>query len=448
MSSAGRDLSSALDIKGLSEISFQNDDAKSFYRYTSGRWLWDEQAQLSKRYVHFDLTELKRIAVEAAGASSCVNMIKVGEGLYNKAFLLTMDNGNEVRNMLNIPAPKVYAWSSRRDENPVKAEYIIMEKAPGIELENVWEGMSGQQRWEVLKQVVAFEKKFASTRFKAYGSLYYPQDIPNVTDARLEYTNEDGETQNSEFAVGPSNSRSFFDHGRGEILLDRGPCMNFHPIVPVANNLQGYSAEDYFVASAHREIESIMKLREFPKSQGLFYGPTQYQPTAATKLSALFNYLKVARCILPKEQAMSAPLMWHGDLHRRNIFVDPQKPTEIVSIIDWQAVNLRPILDEQKKAKDLLSKQSLYKLWEVETRRENQDAARALDHQDTLGVLISGLAGSIFTDGEPIITGLLMALEDKWTKVVGTTANGQPTVPWPLNFSAQEKAIQKDHEAQ
>jgi len=46
-----------------------------------------------------------------------------------------------VRNVLHIPAPKVYAWCSRANETPVGAEYIIMEKVPGIKLSHVWEDM-------------------------------------------------------------------------------------------------------------------------------------------------------------------------------------------------------------------------------------------------------------------------------------------------------------------
>ena len=35
--------------------------------------------------------------------------------------------------------------------------------------------------------------------------------------------------------------------------------------------------------------------------------------------------------------------MWHSDLHANNVFVNPEKPTEIVSISDWQSVHLSPI---------------------------------------------------------------------------------------------------------
>ena len=131
----------------------------------------------------------------------------------------------QVRNVLKIPAPQVFAWSSRREENPVNAEYIIMEKIPGTELDNLWENMTGREKYEIVKQLVGFEKSFASTRFRLFGSLYYAQDIPNVADDEILYVNEDGtEMQCSQFSIGPTNNRMFSDEGRGMVDMDRGPC--------------------------------------------------------------------------------------------------------------------------------------------------------------------------------------------------------------------------------
>ena len=78
-------------------------DEESFYRYTSGRWLWDEQAQLSSRYVPFNVAELAQIAARSIGASSCVEIKKIPEGNFNKTFLLTMNDGNEV--VAKVPNP-------------------------------------------------------------------------------------------------------------------------------------------------------------------------------------------------------------------------------------------------------------------------------------------------------------------------------------------------------
>ena len=101
-----------------------------------------------------------------------------------------------------------------------------MEKMPGIELEKLWEDITGREKYEIVKQVVGFEKKFASTRFRSYGSLYYAQDVSKIAGNEILCANEGGlEMQSSQFAIGPTNNRMFFDEGRGAINMDRGPCM-------------------------------------------------------------------------------------------------------------------------------------------------------------------------------------------------------------------------------
>lgn len=74
-----------------------------FFRYTSGRWLWDEEERLRERYRKFNVEELKRIAAKSIGAKTCVSMIKLAEGGYNKVFRLVMDNGSVA--IARIPCP-------------------------------------------------------------------------------------------------------------------------------------------------------------------------------------------------------------------------------------------------------------------------------------------------------------------------------------------------------
>ena len=76
---------------------------KDFFRYTSGRWLWDEQQQLQERYREFNILELQKIAIQASSSESCLSMEKIGEGSYNKSFKLIMDNGKTV--IARIPNP-------------------------------------------------------------------------------------------------------------------------------------------------------------------------------------------------------------------------------------------------------------------------------------------------------------------------------------------------------
>lgn len=101
-----------------------------------------------------------------------------------------------------------------------------MEKVPGIELEKIWDDMEYPQKYEIVKQLVGFEKSFASTRFRLFGSLYFAQDVPNVAENETLCVNGEGvEMQCSQFAIGPTNNRMFFDDGRERVSMDRGPCM-------------------------------------------------------------------------------------------------------------------------------------------------------------------------------------------------------------------------------
>ena len=177
---------------------------------------------------------------------------------------------------------------------------------------------------------------------------------------------------------------------------------------------------------------------------------------------------------MPKDRTLSKPALWHPDLHGDNIFVNPSQPTEIFTIIDWQAVNLSPLFlqarhpaliefegpipdgfqsinlpenfddlspEEQLEAKKLRAAQSLYKLYEIELIHQCFDIARALRFRDSLPGQITGLSGSIFSDGEPIVQGMLMRLQEEWSTCVGLSA------PCPLSFTVEEKDRQREDEA-
>ncbi|RAK95744.1 phosphotransferase enzyme family protein [Aspergillus ibericus CBS 121593] len=457
---------------------------ESLYRYTSGRWLWNEKEQLSRRYVEFNLDELARIAMQVTGSQSGIQVQKLREGNFNKVFLITMDDNKEViaklpnpnagrphfttasevatmdyvRNVLNVPTPQVYSWSSST-ENPVGAEYIIMEKSRGLELSKLWDGMPGSDKFQIVKQLVGFEKRLTSSRFPMYGSLYYAKDLPEVQPNQLVGIGSKKDTVDTVFAVGPTTNRTFFDDGRDAVDVNRGPWE---------------SLEDYVLSRAYRELACVQSFPTFPRPQGFFYGPGQYQPTAESKQKTLQNYIKVAPLLLPKDKELSKPVLWHPDLHGDNIFVNPDQPTEILSIIDWQAVNLSPLFlqarhpaivefdgpipeglesinlpdnfdelspEEQLDAKKLRAAQSLYKLYDIQLIRQCPEIAHALRFKDSLSGQITGLAGSLFSDGEPIVQGMLIKLQEEWSSSIG------PSIPCPLSFTAEEKETQREDAA-
>lgn len=168
-------------------------DINPLFCYTSGRWLWNEREQLEARYCHFDVSSLQQTACEVLGTDKCVSFKKIGEGNYNKAYRLEMDNGQTViaklphpnagpqklttssevatmeftRTVLNIPVPKVLAWNAS-NQNPVQSEFIIMEEARGSRLHEVWQDLPIRLKTNIIREFVEVERKLLSVSFNKY----------------------------------------------------------------------------------------------------------------------------------------------------------------------------------------------------------------------------------------------------------------------------------------
>lgn len=133
-----------LDDGSLHFITFKTDTNSNSF---------NERDHLKERYVKFDPTALQRVAGRAIGEDRCAHIQKFAEGGFNKIFLLTAEGGREViariptpiagppfyttasevaaidflRNVLQLPVPRTLGYSAS-PENPVGAEYIIMER--------------------------------------------------------------------------------------------------------------------------------------------------------------------------------------------------------------------------------------------------------------------------------------------------------------------------------
>jgi hypothetical protein len=66
------------------------------FRFMRGRFVRNEAFEMSQRYIPFDMNELSRIAAEAVGSESCSKVEKYLDGMFNKAFLFTMNDGTQV----------------------------------------------------------------------------------------------------------------------------------------------------------------------------------------------------------------------------------------------------------------------------------------------------------------------------------------------------------------
>jgi hypothetical protein len=167
------------------------------FTYTTGRWLWNSPAQLSARRVSFNPTALQDAACRATGTSKCLSLSKIGEGNYNKAYRLEMEDGrcviakvphpnagpkglttasevatmDFVREVLGVPVPKVLGWSAM-EGNAVGAEYIIMDEARGEQLSGVWGDLELRVKCGIVEQVVEIERKLLSVSFDRYDQTF------------------------------------------------------------------------------------------------------------------------------------------------------------------------------------------------------------------------------------------------------------------------------------
>ena len=58
---------------------------------------------MEQRCIQFNMNELVRIATSSIGARRCVSVQKCPDGMYNKCFLLKMDDEQEV--IVKVPNP-------------------------------------------------------------------------------------------------------------------------------------------------------------------------------------------------------------------------------------------------------------------------------------------------------------------------------------------------------
>lgn len=139
----------------------------------------------------------------------------------------------KARTVLQLPVPEVYAWNSKAAENPVGAEFIIMEEARGIPLSHRWSTLRGDEKLTLIERIVEIESTMASTSFEEFGSLYYTKDVTQTARKDVSYTDTAGNPRvNARFLIGATTDRKTVDNDRASIDFDRGPCEIFKSCLP------------------------------------------------------------------------------------------------------------------------------------------------------------------------------------------------------------------------
>ncbi|KAH7400675.1 kinase-like domain-containing protein [Phaeosphaeria sp. MPI-PUGE-AT-0046c] len=328
-----------------------SDYRDELFAYTNGRFLVNEAHACNRRFVQFNVDHLCSVAASVGGPLSPIQAIEKLEGGFSKALLMRKEDGREIivkipfpiagppkyttasevavlhylQKHTSIPVPRVLAWSSD-SSNPVGAEYIVMEKAAGVQLFNTWGTMSDSDRFELVQQITELEGELASIRFPANGSLYLREQLAN-DESQVELSHEADPAQ--KFCIGPSCERQWSSQSeKGTTFIspefDRGPWLNISSLGE---------------ALVNREIARIKEGNSSMMSDRLTIS-TEEQLAVLNMALEVMSRLDTGTII----DKFSRPVLSHTDLHMGNIFVSSKDPTKVVSLIDWQSISVSPLL--------------------------------------------------------------------------------------------------------
>lgn len=231
----------------------------------------------------------------------------------------------------------------------------------------------------------------------------------------------------------------------------------------------GNSTEQYKLAVGRREIACVQNMTQLPRSPLSLYGPGTYTRSRSKKIAALRNYLSLVKFLLPTDKSIMSAFLWHPDLHAENIFVQPERPSEVLGIIDWQSSELLPLFDharqpyfldydgpqstgldppafpenfdeldpaEQARTQGLYLNMSLSALYRRFTYGNNKTLFKAMEFRQTISFEMMLFAQNLLIDGEALYQSRCLDLEKEWSSLPGVQASGNP--PFPLQFSADE----------
>ncbi|KKY20696.1 putative phosphotransferase family protein [Phaeomoniella chlamydospora] len=323
---------------------------EDLYNYTTMRWLYNEAYELSRRHARFNVQGLIKKAVEVSGhgVTECIRVMKYREGEYNKVFLLTMDNGAEVvakvpnlnagpahyttasevatmnylREVLDVPVPRVLAWSSN-SSNSVQSEFIIMEKAKGVILSDCWRDLARAAKNKIIEQIVNLQLSFSSRAFPAHGCLFFKEDVPAE---KLSFSNVPSDPS-QRYTIGPLVDPTLWEDGRNELNVHKGPWETL---------------SSYAVDLGKNELEWV-KSHAQPRMNYFYDVRVPEQPSEALKtLGRYLSIVPYVTRITEETHYLQTRILSHRDLNSSNVFIDPDT-NDITAIIDWQGSTIAPL---------------------------------------------------------------------------------------------------------
>lgn len=218
-----------------------------------------------------------------------------------------------------IPVPRVVAYDASAD-NELGFEWILMERVPGAPLEEVWDSMSLEAKFQITRETAGFIAQLESLRFPAIGNLYFKD---GERRGRISVAND------SDFELGKMIHMDFFLYNRIQVDGSRGPFPN---------------SASLLTAIIETEIASLGLL--LPPDHPDFDPELLVLGLCDDKGAILKNceqLLEILPLIFkPQRFKKEQYVLYHGDLNTGNILIDPIT-YQVTGVIDWELVSTNPL---------------------------------------------------------------------------------------------------------
>jgi hypothetical protein len=245
-----------------------------------------------------------------------------------------------VRSFTKIPIPEVLDWSD--DYSFIGTEYIIMEHAAGVQLHEKWPSMSPHQHMLCVKNVSLIMAEMAKLSFPVYGSLYFA-DAPIQQSLKSEFVEG--------FCIGPHCGPQYWDCNAGETRFyqrkppNRGPCKlpilrsdgesgwSINKSVSLGTDLESYCSGLIDTGFSRVPNDDVSQADILP-----YRGSVKEHLRLLEVSSRVIQELTQTSLI----KNVAIPTLLHPDIHKRNIFVSGDDPSQVTAIIDWQSTSIEP----------------------------------------------------------------------------------------------------------
>ncbi|KAE8417453.1 kinase-like domain-containing protein [Aspergillus pseudocaelatus] len=300
------------------------------------------------RYIKFDFDALCRRVLELTPAANAITACQKIEGGFNRVFIFHLSNAKRIVARLpftlagparlttasevatikylqaktRILIPTILDWSDNATDDCklVGTEYSIMEHVDGVQLHQKWQSLAGDQKIRCIKGIHESLKEVVNLEFPAFGSLYF-SDGP-LDPGKKGFLDEN-------FYIGPHCGPRYWNCNVGE--------RRYYDIVrpnhgPWSNNI------DFSDGLIDVGLSRVPPAELDAESRPSYHGSIQAHLTLLGHARKVLKQMSAD----PRIQNAATSLLFHPDLHKRNIFVSEDDPSIVTGIIDWQAASIEP----------------------------------------------------------------------------------------------------------